>query len=307
MIFDSSSQTVFVDTDTPPLQSDATFNVILSPSYYWVKRLALPVRYLHEVKKLLPSLFEEILPEGKYSYSAYRDGEEYLLFAYNDKAILDALGEKGIKPAQIKKVYFAQSEFGGSETPIALEGNSVLTRQNGVIIKLPSVLVEGAQPYDMAAHKLSKQGVELARYAHIADRKSQMLVVLFMGLLIVLFAFEWTITVLKASEIDKERSALFEKHGLQQTLMQNRAVLNSLEKRYERQIKIRTLTAALLGITLQKEESLQRYVVEDSKMTVEFALTSSARAKAFTAALKRADAEYKEQYENGILRLEVVL
>lgn len=307
MIFDSPAQTVFIDTHTPALTGEGSFNIILSPSFYWVKRMALPVKYLREVKKLLPSIFEEILPEGTYSYSAYREEDEYLLFAYSDKLILDALADKGIRPAQIKKVYFAQSEFGGMETPIDLGDGFALSCQNGVVVKLPAVLIEGAQPYDTTGHKLSRQGVELARYAHIADSRSQLLAALSMVLLIALFAFEWAFTASRASAVDAQRAEVFEQHGLQQTRLQNSAVLERLEREYERQRKVRVLTAALLGMKLQQEESLQRYKLEASKMTVEFALSSRARVKTMTTLLDREGAAYQQQYKAGILRLEVAL
>ena len=70
--FRSKAKAFFVDVNSPSYLLEAPVNVILSPSMYWVKRVTLPVKYLYEVKSLIPSLFEENLPEGKYSYSAYR-------------------------------------------------------------------------------------------------------------------------------------------------------------------------------------------------------------------------------------------
>ncbi len=89
--FRSKAKAFFVDVDSPSYHLDESVNVILSPSMYWVKRVTLPVKYLREVKSLIPSLFEENLPDGKYSYSAYKDGDSFLIFAYNDKEVLDLL------------------------------------------------------------------------------------------------------------------------------------------------------------------------------------------------------------------------
>ena len=97
--FRSKADAFFVDTDSPACTLEGPVNVILSPSMYWVKRVKLPVKYLREAKSLIPSLFDENLPEGKYSYSAYKDGDSFLIFAYNDKEVLDRIAEKGIPSA----------------------------------------------------------------------------------------------------------------------------------------------------------------------------------------------------------------
>ena len=54
--FSSKAKAFFVDVDSPAYLIEASVNVILSPSMYWVKRVTLPVKYLHEVRPLLPSL-----------------------------------------------------------------------------------------------------------------------------------------------------------------------------------------------------------------------------------------------------------
>ncbi|MDQ7066925.1 MAG: hypothetical protein Q9M40_02365 [Sulfurimonas sp.] len=69
-------------------------SIILSPSLYWVQKLSLRVKYVREVKKLLPSIFEDMLPAGQYSYSAYKRGDDFFIFAYEDKAILKLLQDK---------------------------------------------------------------------------------------------------------------------------------------------------------------------------------------------------------------------
>ena len=108
--FKSKAKAFFVDIETPPYEGSGSVNIILSPSTYWVKRVDLPVKYLRDVRSLMPSLFEEHLPQGKYSYYTYKDGESFLIFAYNDKEVLDLMAEKNITSANIRNVYLAQSE-----------------------------------------------------------------------------------------------------------------------------------------------------------------------------------------------------
>ena len=75
------------DNDSILVTDDASkkrekVNVILSPSLYWVKKLSLPVKYVREVKKLLPSIFEDTLPKGNYNYTAYKSGEDFFGFEH---------------------------------------------------------------------------------------------------------------------------------------------------------------------------------------------------------------------------------
>ena len=306
MAFNTKAKTVFIDTDSPIIVSEEQLDIVLSPAYYWVKRVTLPVKYLREVKKLLPSLFEDILPEGKYSYTAYRDGDAYMIFAYNDKAILDALSDKGIKSAQIRRIYFAQSEFSDLERPVSL-GDDILVQQEGVIVKLPSLFAEGAVPMHLEGHKCSSHNVVLARYAHIADKSSLIWFMSFMVVLILLFGVEWGITNTKTAQIEAENSGVFEKYKLKSTMIQNEAVLQRLEKRYGEQVKIRTISKAVLGLRLGQGEKLERLDILESKVVVEISTASSGRVKALAMQLKRAGLNFKEQFSDSLLRLEMAL
>ena len=307
MAFKSKVRTVFIDTQTPAVQAEEMLDVILSPVYYWVKRVELPVKYLREVKKLLPSLFEDSLPEGKYSYTAYRDGDAYMIFAYNDKAILDILSEKGIKSTQLRRLYFAQSEFSDLESAVALGEDDIMVSQEGVVVKLPAALAADAVTLDLTAHKCSAHHVNLERYAHIAGTSSLIWFASFMAVLIVLIAVEWGIIDSKTAQIEKERTVLFDKYRLKSTIIQNEAVLKRLERRYDKQMKIRKMSAALFGVKLRNAEKMTRFELSASALLAEYSIASASRAKAVVAELKRAGLTVKEHYAKAHLRVEMAL
>jgi hypothetical protein len=88
MKFRRDTTTLFLDPASKEqliYDTSKKVNIILSPSLYWVKKMSLPVTNVREVKKLLPSIFEDSLPVGHYSYTAYKHGEDFMLFAYEDK------------------------------------------------------------------------------------------------------------------------------------------------------------------------------------------------------------------------------
>ena len=83
--FNKQIDTIFLDTICDNFHTDNKVNIILSPSLYWIKKVSLPVKNVKDVKPLLASIFEDILPDGTYNYSAYKNDDAYLVFAYEDK------------------------------------------------------------------------------------------------------------------------------------------------------------------------------------------------------------------------------
>ena len=305
--FRSKAKAFFVDVDSPAYLLEESVNVILSPSMYWVKRVTLPVKYLREVKSLIPSLFEENLPEGKYSYSAYKDGDSFLIFAYNDKEVLDLLSEKGIHSANIDNIYLAQSEFDTIDTSIKISENSVLSLQNGVVVKLPSVLAPDAVTLDLDTHTFSKQTIHLTRFNQIADKKSQMVFASILGFLIVMFTTEWLITSSKVSTILEKKGEVFSNHNLPSTSFQNEAIHAKLNTTFERQSRIRDILNLVLTIKLKPEEQLEHISLAKNKVIIEIKTASEVTGSKSLSKLKKQFKRTNARFENGIYIMEIQL
>ncbi len=308
MDFNKPITPLFIDLHTPlQAEPEVLFDLILSPSFYWIKRIPLPVKSVREVKKLLPSLFEDTVPQGKYSYYAYKDRDHYCIFAYDDKNILDILAEKGISPGQINRVYFAQSEFQDIEEAISIDDHCALDIEDRVVVKLPDTLVETLKPLELKDHQFSEHAIELARYAHIATTKSLINFSLFMGTLIMIFALDWIVSSAKISEFDTAPSHLFQEHKLPMTKVQNEAILSSLQKMYDRQMALRQISAEILALKLNKKEHITLYDFKDKTLTVELQVPSAKRVPALLKPLQKSHPSMKEEYRNSLLRLEFEL
>ena len=308
MGFKKIARPLFVDLHTPSNNdTDALFNIILSPSFYWVKRVSLPVQSLREVKKLLPSLFEDTVPKGAYNYYAYEDDDAYLVFAYDDKKILDLLTERGITPDQINEVYFAQSEFQDIDQAVSIDEKCALDLQDRVVVKLPGTLIENSTPLQLQEHTFSEHALELARYAHIATTKTVIRFAVITGTLILIFALDWIVSLSKIAEFDDSHLALYKERHLPATKVQNEAILASLKKEYNQQIKMRKLTDKVLHINLQKNEYITLYDLQGKKLVVELRVASSKRASEVIKALKKHSLSFKDNFDKSKLRLEFTL
>ena len=305
--FNTKARAIFVDTDSPVTLLDGKVNIILSPSLYWVKRVSLPVKYLRDVKPLIPSLFEEQLPEGKYSYSAYKDGEDFLIFAYNDKEILDLIASKEISSANINNIYLAQNEFKDLQAPVRISDNSILSVQEGIVVKLPALLAPEAPLLDLSEHHFSKQTVHLTRFNQIADKRSQIVFASILGFLIVMFATEWLITSSKVTSIIEKQSAVFSEHHLQSTSFQNEAIQAKLNAVFERQTRIRDIFNLALTIKLKDDEQMKQIVLEKNKIVIAIKTPSEARGQRSLSKLKKRFKRTSARFDNGTYIMEITL
>jgi len=305
--FKTKAKAFFVDVDSPAYLLDEPVNVILSPSMYWVKRVTLPVKYLRDVKSLIPSLFEDHLPEGKYSYSAYKEGDEFLIFAYNDKEILDLIAAKGITTAQLNNIYLAQSEFETLEGPRKINDSSIIDRQNGVVIKLPLALAPEAKPLDLSDHTFSKQNIHLTRFNQIADKKSQVIFASILGFLIVMFAAEWLITASKVRTLQEKQNEVFSQHKLPSTFFQNEAIHAKLNNTFERQIRIRNVLNLALTIKLAPHERMEQVQLEKNKIGIVITTDSLESGRKSLSRLRKAFKRTSDRFENGTYVMEVML
>lgn len=169
-------------------------NIILSPALYWVKKMPLPVSSVREVKKLLPSIFEDSLPEGHYSYTAYKSGEEFMLFAYEDKKILALLSKVGIGLANIASVHFAQSEFKELSHAFCINEKQCMYMKDELLVLAPSAWISNKEKLNIEDIQLSKHTLTLQQFGHIVDNSSLYKMGAILGVLALVLLIEIFIT-----------------------------------------------------------------------------------------------------------------
>ena len=320
MKFNTKFKTIFLDTNSIELDPERSaveatqgevkrekVNVILSPSLYWVKKMALPVKYVREVKKLLPSIFEDTLPEGNYSYYAYKHKDQFFLFAYEDKRILDLLVKQGISASNIANVYFAQSEFQEIQTPLSINETQSIYVKDELVVLVPSAWVQESKPLDVSDIGLSKHTITLQQFGHIVDNSSLYKIGAMLLLLIVLIMVEYFITTSKTQEIATQNSELFAKHNLKATTMQNRSMLKKYKAIHEKQTKIREYSGYILGLRLKKDERLSLLSLKNRVLIADFTGVKKEDEKKISNTLRSKKVPHKSSYKDGKLHVEMSL
>ena len=306
--FKRSSRLLFLDPLHPHLveyEKGEKFSIILSPASYWVQKVSLPVKYIREVKKLLPSLFEDILPEGNYSYTAYKRDDAYFIFAYEDKKILELLQLYGINMADISSVHFAQSEFEALETPLRVNEREALYSKDGIVGIAPVEWFAELQDLKLEALQLSKYHLKLQQYGHIVKSSSLYKIAGLLGALILLLFAESFITSQKIQKIDASKEQLFSKYKLQSTMFQNRSLESKYKKIHQKQSRLRERISYLLSMPLQKSQRVTLIEYKNSLLKAKISGVKQQEEQKVLHFLKKKKVKLQESLHKDQLQLEM--
>ncbi len=300
--FKKPQQALFLDPDLDvEIAKEGGIDVILSPALYWVKRFTLPSVPLKEAKKLLPSLFEEFLPQGEYRYYGYFDEDRFVGFAYDEERIKAVLESKGVPLSRVDKIYFAQNELDKDALPCKI-GEWVLAEVDGVVIKLPASFASQAKALDPRLKPHTAHKITIERYTKLIDRKTLYGVLGVCMLFLAAYGAEFYKLHIQRIEIEKAKGELFSRYGLLPTTFQNEALLKKYEKIDTRQRKIRSLLAEVLRMPLPKGVYLSDFRLH--KKRVQLLFVGVERKEALLKRLKRLK-EMKSVYHDKSKKLQV--
>lgn len=305
--FKKHYKSVFLDPNSPPFHLEEKVNIILSPSLYWVAKVTLPVKYLRDVKKLLPSLFEDTLPDGDYSYSAYKSGDVFFIFAYQDKLILDTLAEKKITPLHVENVYFAQSEFGHLIGAVKINASQSIYVKDDILLLVPSSWVSGSLDLDTSKIKLSRHKVTLAQFGHSVDSKILKKIAVILVAILLLTATEYFITAQKLAHITALKETLFAHYNLQPTMIQNQSLLKTYDSVHMKQMKLRTSIASILAVELEPSQRLTQLKYKNNILDAEFSGVEKGKESRISEILKTKNMDFKSSFKDKSWHIEILL
>jgi len=254
--FKQQAEVLFIDKQSNiAVASDKKYHIVLSPTLYWIKREKLPLKYIYEVKKIAPTLFEEVLPEGEYSFYVYKEEDAFILFAYKDRELLDLLEEKGITSTNIATISFAQTAL-VDDGAVEVNDTEVIIKKDGLVISLPSSWFPEKKPLKEVALKPANYTIHLEQFSHFIDRKTLYKLGIILFLFICIVAAEYYYYSKSLMQITQQKEALFKEYKLKPTVMQNEAILQSYKKVAQQQTKLRKRLDDVLHANLKKGEKL---------------------------------------------------
>jgi type III secretory pathway component EscR len=308
--FKTKTSTLFLDPNAQKsieYERGTKLNIILSPSLYWVKKLSLPHSSLREVKKVLPSIFEDILPASHYSYSVYKKGDYFIAFAYEDKKIIELFKRYRINYADVEGIYFAQSEFDSLEGAYRVNDKESIYLQDSLLVLVPSEWLSESRELDLESLVLSKERVKLQQFGHIVDSKSLYKIATILVLIALVLLVEVFVTKSKLSAIDEQQRELFSKYKLQSTSFQNRATLKKYRNIYKKESKLREYISYFLNLHLKEGEKIQEIELKKSSLFITISGVKKARQKTIESLLNAQTIGYKLSSRDETMHLEINL
>lgn len=279
-IFNSNKVIGLIDKHTGKIEVEDKINIILTPSFYWVKRAYLEVKFTSMALKYAPSIFEGILPKGDYAYYAVKTKKEYIFFAYDPDEIISSLQAKGIQASQIAGIYFAQNELLNITNPIQCNSKDALVVHNGTVLQVRKYLVdESSLKHSLDEIKeLSKHKVTLHKSSVTHSLKELAPILFVLGLLIVLYAVQLFFTYSQQQKVQSQPS-VFREYSLPATFMQNSSIEKKLRKSFKAQKSFRKLIFAILKLPLSQRQRIENLSYEKELFKITFEMDDYARLR----------------------------
>lgn len=306
--FKRQTSVLFLDSNSDVVakfDKSEKLDIILSPSLYWVKRISLPVKSAAQASKLLSSIFEESLPQGYYSYVAYKDGDDFLVFAYEDKKILSLLDTKEIHLANIRSIHFAQQEFKSLESAVKINATQSMYLKDSLLLLAPSAWFSDAKELELNNIQLSKHTIKLQQFGHLVDKKSLYKV----GAILLIFALiliaEIFVATAKKDALQRAKEDVFTKYKLQATMFQNQSIKSKYETIYKTESRLRLVISYFLKMKLQKSQKISLMEYKNRVLKVTFSGLLKGHEQRIISQLKARGVKYNISYRGDSMKVEI--
>jgi hypothetical protein len=261
-------------------------SIILSPSMYWIQKLLLPLKYKYQIKKAMPSLFEDIITnQDSISYYSYKDENRDYIIAYDKDKILTYIKALNIKLSSIKGIYFAQSELCNT-APLVDTTDNILLKQDDIVIELPKSVVDtkdtkAIQEIDIA---LSKNKINLKNLTADKNRYSIDKISVILMLLIAIFGYEYNILNQQLTDLTIKKKEIRKKYKIKDI-----KIYHKLHKEYKLQKSYREAIAIALSTRLNKDEYIKYISLTKESINLIYILNSRYSIQSIVNRFKRAN------------------
>lgn len=273
-----SFKVFFFDKDGEKITTTDKVVLILSPAFYWFHKEKLDIPP-SQAKKIAPSIFEGMIPQGEYSYFVQRVGDEYHFYAYEDAKILEAIQNRGLKPSQVLKVYPVQEVFRDLEEPLAI-GEKIVVNEDGAIALLPKDLAGfKVKETDLNSLKLPETFLPIKTYSFgtvSEDLIYKASIALFAAIL--LYAAQAFAHKMELAKLNAKEAQIKIRYHLPATTIELRNILSSLQKIQKEQLALREQIEYILRIPLRPGEYLKKLDFS-KKILFEIELLNQKRAE----------------------------
>jgi len=256
-----AKNSVFLDGNNRYTNINDKVDIVLSPKFYWVRKVALPVKSVSKALKIVPDFFNDVLPQGNYKYKVIKSADEFLLFAYEESVILDAIKNSGINITFVNKIFFAQTEFSNFGA-INVSNNDVLYYKDNILVKLPANIFTKdiqAVSIDYAMQDIAKSTIyiTISVYEDVIATKTSQIVIVALSFIMVFYFLEYMLMKQKLSALITTKNNIVKKYNIPSSTIVFNSLLKSLGSKKEKSITSRQDLYSLLKVPLKTNDYLK--------------------------------------------------
>lgn len=219
-------------------------NVILSPHFYWIKKIKIPVKSLNEAKKLAKNIFK--LDEKKYKFFALKIDNDYYAIAIEKNLNIK------IDKKHIKNIYITQSELKEFDC-INIYDKYTIKKIDDLLFCFPKEECKNNINQILQNIKLSKNKINIFNSIEI-NKKLFFLFNLSIFIIAVYFIIQGIEYKKEINNLQTENLNLLKENNLPKTTFQLNSILSNLENEFKKQQKIKKSLEVISSTPLKKNE-----------------------------------------------------
>jgi hypothetical protein len=261
-----------------PVTDITSVDIMLTPQFYTMKKEVLPVKYAFQAKRIAASLFDGLIERSENTeYFVYKEGDAWVFIAYNMREILDFLHQKQIRPAQIRKLFFAQQFLHEITQPMALDEEYALVVLDQVVVLVSGNVLSQKPVSGIGSLKRPGKGLkpESEHTGWLTQKQA-----LTMMVILVLFSIVWLIEGWRFKEenqkLEEKSMTLYADYPALQNaytrdnIAQKYRTIDTVE-RHKREVIRKIATMIFKGVTLEKfnmdtKEFIAHFSVKSKKI-----------------------------------------
>ena len=211
-------------------------DLVLSPEFYWAKKVILNVKYSYEASKMAPSVFDGILPDGDFRYKVFKTAKkEFVFIAYDMHNIINKLKLLGINMQMVNKIYALQSEFINRDVALRVNEEYGVVTNEGIVTYVPLKLLSSIVEVDISdvlrQKKLSGNYIYSKSFqrSSLNSKQTNQILSLLM-ILVLILSFDLLKVQKERNLIVEQKTSLIERYNLPKTGFQVKSIYNELNE-----------------------------------------------------------------------------
>ncbi len=260
----------FMHESVKNIPKDKKVIIILSPLHYWTKKISLPVKNEKEAKKIAPSVFDTILPEGEYKYIVQKCSDDnFLITAYDQNSIKKFLKQNGIKLSNISDIYTIDQVFNKNGSYDINSHNDILLISDEISSIIPKNFIKEAQALPVNDFILPQKGLSISFYQEDSlSKKIYTNITIALVILSLFYSIDFFYTLYHLNKLTKKIDTLNTLYKLPPTTFQLNSIMQKIKKRDDRQSRLRDVANYLSRTKATKDDFLNSFTISNGYVNI---------------------------------------